>query len=286
MIIRPSELPLGSPQCIYHLNLTPEQIGDIIILVGDPGRVNMISEKFDSVTVKVQNRELVTHTGLYHNKKLSVISTGMGADNIDIVINELDALANIDLATGKVKADHTSLTIVRIGTCGILQPDIPLHSFIVSENALGLDGVLNYYKHFDMSDELISSAFIEQAQWNTTFPYPYSFPADTDLLNKIGHDMVHGITATAPGFFGPQGRELRAPLAFPDYIEQLASFRYNGKRIVNLEMECSAIYGLSKILGHKALTCCLGIANRVTNEFSTDYKKAMGEFIDVVLQRI
>ena len=286
MKIKASELPLQTGGQIYHLNLHPEELADIIILVGDPGRVPSVSEKFDSITVKRQNRELVTHTGTVNGKGISVISTGMGPDNIDIVVNELDALANIDLKTLEVKKEHKSLTLIRIGSCGILQPDIPVLGFIASEYGLGLDGLIQFYQHDGVSDEAIVEEFINFTNWHPSLPRPYCAPADANLVSRIGYDMYKGITATAPGFFGPQGRNVRAQIRFPELNEKIENFEFAGKRINNLEMECSALFGLSKILGHKALTCCVGIANRVTGDFAGKYHPAMDKLIETVLERI
>lgn len=286
MKIEASELPLQEGGQIYHLNLHPEELGDTVILVGDPGRVENVSQRFDSVSVKKQNREITTHTGCLNGKNISVISTGMGTDNIDIVVTELDALANINLKTMETHPQHRSLNLIRIGTCGILQPHIPIHGFIAAEYGFGFDGLLQFYKHDGISDEKLVEAFVQQTGWDETLPYPYCVAADSDLLSRIGHDMYLGITASAPGFFGPQGREVRAPLRFPDLNRKIEEFEYQDKRITNLEMECSAIYGLGRLLGHKTLTCCLGIANRVTKEFSSDYHKAMDRLIDTVLERL
>ena len=286
MKIKASELPLQPNGAIYHLNLHPEELADIIILVGDPKRVENISSRFDSIEVRRQNRELTAHTGLLKNKPISVISTGMGTDNIDIVLTELDALANIDFKTMEVKQEKRTLKMVRIGTCGILQPDIPIESFIASEYSIGLDGLLHFYKHKNVCDEEMTNAFIAHTEWHEQLPYPYAVPADENLLQQIAHDMHRGITASAPGFYGPQGREVRAMLRFPSLNEKIESFEYNQKKILNLEMESSAIYGLGRLLGHKTLTCCLGIANRITKEFSSDYHRAMDKLIDTVVERI
>lgn len=286
MKIAASELPLQSGGQIYHLNLHPEELADNVILVGDPGRVEEISKRFDKITVKRSNRELVTHTGTYAGKPVSVLSTGMGTDNIDIVLNELDALANVDLKTMEVKPVKKSLNLIRIGTCGILQPDIPVHGFIAAEYGFGFDGVLQFYKHDGISRKDIVEAFVKQTGWDETLPYPYCVRADEGLLSKVSHDMFKGITASAPGFFGPQGRQVRAPLRFPELNRKIEAFEYEGNRITNLEMECSAIYGLGKLLGHKTLTCCVGIANRVTGEFSGNYHQAMDQLIETVLERM
>jgi uridine phosphorylase len=286
MKIKASELPLQSGGQIYHLHLHPEELADTIILVGDPGRVPSVSEKFDSITVKRQNRELVTHTGTVNRKRISVVSTGMGTDNIDIVVNELDALANVDLKTMEIKKEHKSLNLIRIGSCGILQADIPVNALIASEYGLGLDGVIQFYQHDGISDETLVEKFIEFTHWHPSLPNPYCVAANTELVSRIGYDMYKGITATASGFFGPQGRNVRAQIRFPELNKKIEQFEFSGKKINNLEMECSALFGLSKILGHKALACCVGIANRVTGEFSNNYHSAMDKLIETVLERI
>lgn len=279
-------MPLKDGSKIYHLDLLPEELGDTVILVGDPGRVESVSKRFDSVTVKKQNRELVTHSGMLGGKFISVLSTGMGTDNIDIVINELDALANVDLEKGVIKAEKKSLNLIRIGTCGILQADIPIGGFIASQFGFGFDGLLHFYQHGDHFRGDIVDEFVRQTGWDEKLPYPYCAPANRDLLQAIAHDMHKGITASAPGFYGPQGREIRAKLRFPELKYRIEHFKYNDLRITNLEMECSAIYGLGRILGHKTLTVCVGIANRVTGEFISDYQPAMDKLIDTVLERI
>lgn len=286
MKIEASELPLQPGGQIYHLNLSPDELADTVILVGDPGRVDTISQRFDKVLLKRKNRELITHTGTLNGKPISVLSTGMGTDNIDIVMNELDALANIDLKTLEIKKEHKSLTLIRIGTCGALQPDIPIHSFIASAYGFGFDGLLQFYRHDNLSKDEIVNAFIEQTGWDEKLPFPYCIPANQELLDRIGHDMIQGVTASAPGFFGPQGRVLRTELMFPNLNSKIEQFNYNGLKISNMEMECSAIYGLGSIFGHKTLTCCLAIANRVTKKFSDGYHNEMNKLIDTVLERI
>ena len=286
MKIPSSELPLQPNGAIYHIGIHPENLSDKIILVGDPGRVAKISEKFDTVEFINSHRELTTHTGWYKNKRLSVISTGMGTDNIDIVMAELDALANVDLQKMEVKPEHKTLTLVRIGTCGAIQKDIPVGSFIASKHGFGFDGLLQFYQHNSQEYEDLVAHFVKFTGWGERLPYPYSYPADKTLLETVAFDMVQGITASAPGFFGPQGRVVRASLAFPHLNEKIEEFEYQGKRITNLEMECSAIYGLGNLLGHRALTVCLAIANRVTHQFLNDYNKEMEQLITKVLDRI
>ncbi|MEI6123355.1 MAG: nucleoside phosphorylase [Bacteroidota bacterium] len=282
-----SELILTQEKKIYHLNLHPDDIADDIIVVGDPGRVPEISKHFEHIDVKVHNRELVTHTGFYKNKRITALSTGMGPDNIDIVLNELDALANIDFNTRTVKQIHRKLNIIRIGTSGALQADIPIDSFIASSHGLGIDGVMNFYKKTnEIKDSILTNEFIKQTNWPSYLAKPYVIQASEFLLQKMASDLQQGITATAPGFFGPQGRELRAMLAFPELNSCLSSFNYKNQRIANFEMETSALYGLSKVLGHEALTVCVIIANRISRQYSKNYKPLMEKLILVVLERL
>lgn len=286
MKIPVSELPKQPNGAIYHLGLFPEEIADDIILVGDPGRVEKISDRFDKVELKRQNRELITHTGMKNGKRLSVISTGMGTDNIDIVLTELDALANVDLEKMEVKNEHKSLNLIRIGTSGALQAEIDTGSFVASAYGLGIDGVLQFYKNKgDFEDDLVE-AFVKQTDWNEKLPYPYCTAASQQLLDKVAHDFYQGITVSAPGFFGPQGRSVRAPLMYPELNRKIEEFSFNGKSITNMEMECSAIYGLSKVLGHNPLTVCLIVANRVTYGSAFDYHTMMNKLIDTVLERL
>jgi len=286
MKIKESELVLQPGGQIYHLNLFPEEIADTIIVVGDPGRVEIISHYFDTIDIKRQNRELTTHTGTLKGKPITVLSSGMGTDNIDIVMTELDALANIDLKKREVKKERKSLNIIRIGTCGALQPEIEVNSFVASAYGFGFDGLLNFYEHDGISDEKLVKSFVKATGWNEKLPYPYCVPADPHLLDTIAYDMTQGITASAPGFFGPQGRHIRLNLKYPDLNEKIEQFSYNGKKITNLEMECSAIYGMGKALGHRTLTVCVAIANRVAKTFSSDYKPHVVRLIETVLERV
>lgn len=281
-----SELPLQSDGAIYHLNLHPEELADNVILVGDPGRVSMISGMFDTVEVKKQNRELITHTGTFKGKRISVISTGMGTDNIDIVLTELDAVANIDLPTRTIKEEHRSLNLVRIGSSGALNPNIECGSFIASEFGFGIDGMLRYYDTRDLIREDLVEAFIRHTGWNKHLPYPYCTAGSPALLQRIAHDMQKGITVSAPGFFGPQGREVRAKLMYPELNSLIETFEYQGNTITNMEMECSALYGLGNLLGHHPLTVCLIIANRVTGKFLDSYHDRMEMLCRTVLERI
>ncbi|MCF6240121.1 MAG: nucleoside phosphorylase [Bacteroidales bacterium] len=288
MRIGDSELILNKDGSIFHLHLLPENIAETIILVGDQDRVDMISKYFDKVEFKVQNREFKTHTGYYRNKRISVLSTGIGTDNIDIVLNELDAICNIDLKSREAKNTHKSLDLIRIGTSGALQGDIPVDTPIISEMAIGFDGLLNFYADRNkVSDEEIEKHFLKHTAWNSKLATPYFVNASGKLLEKVGKDdMRHGLTISAPGFYGPQGRQLRLPLADPKLNEKITAFEHQGKKITNYEMESSAIFGLSKLLGHNAVTVCNIIANRIREEYSADYKISMEKLIVKILDRL
>jgi uridine phosphorylase len=286
-MIPESELILNGDGSIYHLKLQPADIADNILLVGDPSRVNVVSKFFDAVEFKMSNREFVTHTGTYRGKRISVMSTGIGCDNIDIVINELDALVNIDLHSREIKKEKKSLNLVRIGTSGSLQKDIPVDSFVFSSHGLGLDGLLNYYSGLEKINETkISEAFMAHTKWNEKLSYPYVIKASSALSEKIRKDLIVGITATAPGFYGPQGRELRLAPSIQDLNELLTSFSFEGKWISNFEMETSALYGLSAHLGHQACTVCLIIANRIAKQYSRRHLEKMDELVGFVLDRL
>ncbi len=287
-MIQHSELILNNDGSIFHLHLKPENISDHIILVGDPGRVDTISAHFSKIDFTVQNREFKTVTGWYKNKKLTVVSTGIGTDNIDIVVNELDAVANIDLETREIKSNHTTLHIVRIGTSGGLQPDLPVNSFVVSQKSIGFDGMLNFYANREsVSDLSFEKAFRQFTNWNQTLPTPYIVDASEKLISKFSDKIFKkGVTISAPGFYGPQGRVLRLPLAVPELNTQIEEFAFDNLRITNFEMESSAIYGLSKLLGHEALTVCLIIANRVTLTANENYRDEMKKLIIQVLDRL
>ncbi len=287
-MIQHSELIINNDGSIFHLHLKPEHISDNIILVGDPERVDTISSVFNKIDFLVHNREFKTVTGWFNGKKLTVISTGIGTDNIDIVLNELDALANIDLKTRKIKNEHKSLNIVRIGTSGGLQPDLPVNSFVVSQKSIGFDGMLNFYANREVHCDLeFEKAFKTFTNWNKSLPTFYVVDASDKLLSKFDDDIFKkGITISAPGFYGPQGRVLRLPLAVPELNKQIEEFRYNQYKITNFEMESSAIYGLSKMLGHEALTVCLIIANRVVLTANENYREEMKKLISLVLERL
>jgi uridine phosphorylase len=275
-----SELIINSRGAVYHLNVRPEEIATSIITVGDPGRVAEVSKHFDSIEGKYEHREFITHTGRIGNKRLSVVSTGIGPDNIDIVLNELDALVNIDFDTRTVKPTNTRLNIIRMGTSGALQADIPVDSFVASTHGLGIDNLLNFYKQQNHEEEIqILQAFQTHTQIGHNGLQPYIASAATSLLKEFVTGFHQGITVTCPGFYGPQGRILRLPLQFPDLINQLTSFRFGNHRITNFEMETSAIYGLGKLLNHNCISLSAIVANRVEQTFSKDGGKAVEDLI-------
>lgn len=282
-----SELVLNAKGEVYHLGLSPENIADKIILVGDQYRVELISNFFDKVDFKTQHREFVTHTGWYKGKHISIVSTGIGTDNVDITINELDALVNIDLEKREDNIAHKKLSFVRIGTCGILQPDIPVHSYLLSSHAYGLDNVAHFYPiSFTEHEQSIQRTLTEHLGLPSTI-VPYCSQAEPTLVERLKSEVTfEGITVTSSGFYGPQGRKLRLGLRNDQLNEQLTAFRYDGLRVINFEMESSALFALSKGLGHEATTICLGIANRPNMEFSKGYAKEMDELIQYVLERI
>ncbi|MDD3405557.1 MAG: phosphorylase [Sphingobacteriia bacterium] len=282
-----SELIINSDGSIFHLHVKPEQIATTIILVGDPGRVTMIAKHFDSIECEVSSREFHTITGMYKDKRLSCVSHGIGPDNIDIVVTELDALVNIDFTTRTAKAEHTTLTLVRIGTSGGLQEISPVGTYVVSKYSMGFDGVLNFYETpTDLLEMDMENAFKAHAEWSPRLTSPYCVKADEELVERIGFDMVKGITIAAPGFYGPQGRYVRAKLAFPHLNEKVMSFKYKGDVITNFEMESSMVAGLGKLLGHKAMTVCAIIAGRVSKNMNTNYKGSIEGLVEKVLERI
>jgi uridine phosphorylase len=278
--IAESELIINPRGAVYHLDLKPEEIGGTVITVGDPDRVKEVSKHFDSIEVKQQHREFISHTGYVNKKRLTVLSSGIGPDNIDIVINELDALVNIDFNTRRIKDKLTSLNIVRIGTSGSLQPDIPVDSFVASTHGLGVDNLLNFYRHEQNEEEKqLLQSFVTHTQLHGEMSYPYVSSATGSLIKHFGRDFHHGITVTCPGFYGPQGRVLRLGVRNPNLINRLTDFRFGQHRITNFEMETSAIYGLGKLLGHNCLAINAIVANRVKQEFSKDGKAAVEKLI-------
>lgn len=286
----PSELIINEDGSVFHLHVRPEQLADKIILVGDPGRVEVVASHLENHECNIASREFHTITGTYQGKRISVISTGIGCDNVDIVLNEIDALANIDFQTRETKEQLRSLELVRIGTCGGLQPYTPVGSYICSEISIGFDGLLNFYAGRNAVCDLpMERALLNHLGWsgNLCCPVPYVIHANEELVERIAStDMVRGITVACGGFFGPQGRQLRIPLADPHQNEKIESFEYHGKRITNFEMESSALAGLSRLLGHRATTVCMVIANRVIQEANTGYKNKIDDLIQVVLNRI
>lgn len=283
-----SELIINPDGSIFHLHVKPEQLADKIILVGDPGRVALVASHFETKECEVESREFKTITGTYKGKRITVQSTGIGCDNIDIVVNEMDALANIDFKTRHEKETFKQLTFVRIGTCGGLQPYTPVGTFVASVKSIGFDGLLNFYAGRNYVCDLeLEEAFKKHMNWGPLLSAPYVIDGDKELVDRIaGEDMVRGITIACGGFFGPQGRELRIPLADPHQNEKVESFVYGDLRITNFEMESSALAGLSALMGHKAMTCCMVIANRVAKEANANYKNSIDNLIIEVLDRI
>jgi uridine phosphorylase len=285
--IAESELIINSRGAIYHLDVRPEELATTIITVGDPARVKEVSKHFEKIEHICQHREFVTHTGTIGNRRLSVVSTGIGPDNIDIVVNELDALVNIDFDTRTIKPELTKLNIIRLGTSGALQEDIPVDSFVVSTHGLGIDNLLNYYKHDNNDEEMqIVQQFVAHTQISSGFSQPYISSAGSGVLKHFVSGFHHGITITCPGFYGPQGRVLRLGLTNPDLIDRLTEFSFGQHRITNFEMETSAIYGLGKLLGHQCLSISTIVANRIKKEFSKDGNAAVGRMIEKALEII
>lgn len=287
-IFPPSELPINDDGSAFHLHIRPEQIADKVILVGDPGRVPTVAQHFDEIECDVSSREFRTITGTYKGKRICVQSTGIGCDNIDIVMNELDALANIDFETRTEKDEHRTLTLVRVGTCGGLQPEVPLGTFIASVKSIGFDGLLNYYAgRNDVCDLELENAFKKHMNWPSIKGSPYVAVANPELINQIAQDdMFRGITIACGGFYGPQGRQIRLQIQDPEQNKKIESFRYGDLKICNFEMESSALAGLSSLLGHRAMTCCMVVANRFDHGMNTNYKNSIDTLITKVLDRI
>lgn len=286
-VIPPSELIINSDGSIFHLHLKPEQISDIVILVGDPGRVALVASCFEHIECEVSNREFNTVTGTYKGRRMTVLSTGIGIGNIDISVTELDALANIDFETRREKAEKRQLTLVRLGTSGAIQPDIRVGQVVFSRTSVGFDGLLNYYRgRNDVCDLAIEQAFMQHTGWNELLPKPYFIDADKTLLELFRDMTVEGITIAAPGFYAPQGRWVRLQPADPQLNEKIESFRYEGRRITNFEMEGSALAGLAALMGHRAATMCTIIAQRVALDACTDYKPFVKQMIVNALDRL
>lgn len=285
-----SELIINQDGSVFHLHVKPEQLADKVILVGDPGRVSLVASHFEAKESEVESREFHTITGSYNGKRITVVSTGIGCDNIDIVMNEIDALANINFNTRQENDTFRQLELVRIGTCGGLQPFTPEGTFICSQKSIGFDGLLNFYAGRNAVCDLpMERALLNHLGWtgNMCAPAPYVIDADPELTDRIaGGDMVKGVTVACGGFFGPQGRQLRIPLTDPHQNEKIESFSYNGMKITNFEMESSALAGLARLMDHKATTCCMVIANRVAGKANTGYKNQIDDLIKIVLERI
>ncbi len=282
-----SELILNANGSIYHLNLLPEDIATTIIIVGDPDRVSLVSKYFDTIEIKKGKREFLTHTGTLNNKRITVTSTGIGTDNIDIVLNELDALVNIDFQSRRVIPNKTKLDFIRIGTSGAVQPDIEVDEFLISEYALGLDGLLHFYQSDAVQHKEISTAFVQHTQWDNHKSMPYVVKCNETLSRQLASNRIRfGVTATNIGFYGPQGRKLRLELPDTELNSKLTTFEFNGLKITNLEMETSGIYGLSKLLDHRAVSMNCILANRVTGQFSKNPYKAVDELIRYTLEKL
>lgn len=285
-----SELIINEDGSVFHLHIKPEWLADKVILVGDPGRVAMVASHFESKEADAENREFKSVTGMYKGKRITVVSTGIGCDNIDIVVNELDALANIDFNTRRLKPQLRSLELVRIGTCGGLQPNTPIGTYVCSQRSIGFDGLLNFYaRRNEVCDINFEIAFLHHMRWigNQCQPAPYVVEANPELVERIaGDDMVRGVTISGNGFFGPQGRELRLGLADPEQNAKIESFEYRNFKITNFEMESSALAGLSKLMGHKAVTVCMVIANRLNKEANSSYTNTIDKLVQIVLDRI
>ena len=284
----PSELIINEDGSCFHLHVRPEQLADKVILVGDPGRVDLVASHFETKECDISSREFHTVTGSYKGKRITVLSTGIGCDNIDIVVNELDALANINFETRTLNDEHRQLTLVRIGTCGGLQPETPIGTFVASVKSIGFDGLLNYYAgRNEVCDLELEEAFRQHMTWNPQKGAPYVATACLELIEQIaGTEMVRGITIACGGFYGPQGRQLRLKVEDPQQNQKIEAFRFGDLKICNFEMESSALAGLSSLLGHRAMTCCMVIANRYAQEMNTAYKNQIDDLIQIVLDRI
>ncbi|MGM9787921.1 MAG: nucleoside phosphorylase [Candidatus Cryptobacteroides sp.] len=287
MRIAESELIINSDGSIFHLHIRPEQLAQNVILVGDPGRVAMFKPYFETLECEGASREFVWATGCYNGSRITVLSTGIGTDNIDIVMTELDALANIDFQTRELKPEHKTLNIVRLGTCGALQPEIPLGAFILSHISIGFDGLMNWYAdREEVTDQAMEEAFMKHMNWPTVLPSPYFVKASQKLIDLFSDSTVRGMTISSPGFYGPQGRVVRQKLAMPNMLEDIESFRYGDRKITNFEMEGSAIAGIATHLGHEAITVCCAIAHRYLKDANTDYKPKVAELVKLVLDKI
>lgn len=287
MRIAESELIINSDGSIFHLHIRPEQLANNVILVGDPGRVAMFKPLFESIECEGASREFVWATGRYKGTRITALSTGIGTDNIDIVMTELDALANIDFKTREVKPEHKTLNIVRLGTCGALQPEIPLGGFILSHYSVGFDGLMNWYANREeVTDTDMEQAFMKHMNWPKDLPTPYFVKASQKLIEHFSNETYRGMTISAPGFYGPQGRVVRQQLAMPNMLEDIENFRYGDWKITNFEMEGSAIAGIAKHLDHEAITVCCVIAHRYLKDANTDYKPRVAQLVELVMDKM
>lgn len=285
--ISPDQLPINEDGSVFHLHLRPEQLADKIVMMGDPGRVPKVASFFDSQEFDQQNREFRAITGSYKGKRITALSHGIGCDNLDIVMTELDALANIDLETREAKKEFKQLTLIRIGTSGGLQPFAPIGSYVVSQISMGMDGLLFFYEGGEeLNDMDMTEKFLAHSKWNANLAKPYFVHSDKELLDRVAPDMMRGITCSASGFYGPQGRHVRLGLSHPEQNELMESFDYNGLKFVNYEMESSALVGLSNLMGHKAMTACQVIAGRYSGDMNTNYKEGFDNLIIKLLDRI
>jgi uridine phosphorylase len=285
--MKEADLIVNNDGSVYHLKLKPEDLPDLILVSGDPARITMISDHFDEMEYKGQNREFVSHIGTYNGTRILALSTGIGPDNIDIVMNELDALANIDLTTRVPFEKHRTLTIVRIGTSGTLHADIPIGTHVTASHGMGLDGSLHYYSDLpEVTDKELTEELIRQTNWPSHLPRPYIIPGTDEIIKKLSSDGIEGITATAGGFYGPQGRQLRLKCSYPDMLDALAGFSYKNLRVLNFEMETSSLYGLGQMLGHKVASICVLLANRATGEYTRTIKEDEEKLIVNVLEKL
>jgi len=285
--LNPSNLLINEDGSIYHLKMKPQELADTVLIAGDPARAEEIAGFFDRIESQHSNREFFSYTGFYRGKRITALSTGIGTDNIDIVVNELDALANIDFDTRTVKAQHRSLQIIRLGTSGSMHPHVQAGAMVLSSHGLGIDGTMQYYAGLDkVTDREMTERFMAHTAWPGHLPKPYIIPADPELLGLLDHSCVTGITVTAPGFYASQGREIRLPVSFPGMLEKISSFEYQRNMVVNFEMETAALYGLSTLLGHRAASICVILANRALGTYDPRYKESVKEMIAYVLERL
>jgi uridine phosphorylase len=285
--LRPSDLLINEDGSIYHLHLKPEELADTVLIVGDPERTETIAEFFETVEVRKKNREFYSQTGYYRGKRITALSTGIGTDNIDIVLNELDALANIDFKTRQIKEHHRTLRIIRLGTSGSVNPGVPSGAVVLASLGLGIDGTMQYYQGLDsITDHNMTRRFIEDMKWPSFLPKPYIVPGSPELISLLDEGTLKGITVTAPGFYASQGREIRLAASLPGMLEKIGSFSCDGHQVMNFEMETAALYGLSTLLGHQAASVCVILANRALGTYEPKYKDSVKEMIEMVLERL